>query len=153
MRERERKESNLINKVLEKYPKLFDEHFINDQPYYLERMNPQKVAPTRFLLLPSGIGALIPCFRYSKEDIKKELWNFEAKEDKDVLILDADETIKNVLGTGTTNNKYLIQQIHDYGNFFIRVIPFYDDKSLEIMTCLLDQRYEDIQNQLPLTEI
>jgi len=150
MRERESKESNLINSqkdLLNRYPHLFTEHYLDEQSYYLENPNQQKLGLFRFMIFPAGILA-VSSFR------KDDIWDIETFRYRDMLLLTINEVLKDKVESKKTDIKDLVQELHfDSNEYFLRILPYSDRHSSEVITSILDQRATDIQNQLPLTEI
>lgn len=150
MRERERKEKNLIQSqedILNRYPGLFNSFNLEDQTCYLENPNQQKIGLFRFMILPAGVVA-VSSYR------KDYIWDIEKYRDKDVLFTIISDLVNEKVESNTTNIKDLVQELHfDYNEYFLRILPYSDNHSSSVITSILDQRYEDIQNQTPLTEI
>ncbi|HNW23679.1 MAG TPA: hypothetical protein PKH06_02870 [Candidatus Dojkabacteria bacterium] len=150
MREREQKERKLITSkedILERYPGLFTEQYLDEQSYYLENGNPQKLGLFRFILFPTGIVA-VSSFR------NDYIWDIEQDKYKDMLFLTIHEIAKDKIESNTTNIKDLVQELHfNTEEYFLRILPYSDRHSSDVTTSILDKRYDDIQNQLPLTQI
>ena len=138
--------------ILNKYPGLFTAHSIDDEPIYLENANPKSLKSFRFLLLPAGITAIMSLSKCDLDEMNN-IWNIETNKNKESLLLSINERVKDVINSGTNNIKYLVQEVPNNSNYYLRVIPYSDSNSIEVMTSVLDQRYEDMQNQTPLTLI
>jgi hypothetical protein len=151
MIERERKDKNLITckeDILDRYPNLFTYYSLDKKrSLYIENPNPVKPGLFRFMILPAGVVAV--------SSLKKDsIWDIENYRFRVGLIDTIDDIVKEKNESGTKYIPNLVQELHyETEEYFLRILPYSDRHSSDVITCILDTRYEDIQNQLPLTQI
>lgn len=151
MRETEKNESDLITSgedILNRYPGLFTQHNLDDEIlYYLENPVTHIETQFRFMILPAGV--------VSVSSLKQEdIWNIENYKLKNFLILTINDIAKSTNNLGTRDIKQLVKDLHfDTDEYFLRVLPYSDKHSSEVIKTILDRRYKGIDDPLPLTMI
>lgn len=145
------KETNLITckeDILNKYPELFTKHDLDSkESFYIENPNPQKLGLFRFMILPAGVVAI--------SSLKKDTaWDIENCQSNGDFLNELNNLVGEKIESGTRDMHHLVQELH-YGReeYFLRILPYSDKQSSNVITSILDQRYEDLLNQLPLTMV
>lgn len=142
MIERERDKTNLITskkEILNRYPGLFSRHTFNhEDSFYMENPNYQKLGLFRFMILPAGVVA-VSSFK------KDSIWDIENDDSKNHFLETINTIVEEQIESGTKNIHDLVQELHyDTEIYFLRILPYEDIHSSNVITSLLDIRYKDL---------
>ncbi len=130
---------DLINNdldILERYPDVFFEKQIGEHSYYIEKPVEDKIATFRFIITPSGAVAV--------SSLKSEdIWSLNGEKEKDVpLLLEVDNIVS---GTRSLDMHDLVKEMHFCSNtYFLRILPYSDKHTSNVIKCFLDRRYRKI---------
>lgn len=147
----DRKDNGLSNEVfnneqeiLDRYKGLFFEKEFDEEPYYIEKGNPEKNSSFRFFLTPGGAVAV-------SSFVPSEIWSLTGERDTDqALLLQLNIVARENRSFAV---EHLVKELHSYSKiYFLRILPYGDTLSFEVIKTLLDPRYEAYKSTLLLQE-
>lgn len=129
---------NNEQEILDRYNGLFFEKEFDEEPYYIEKAEPETNPSFRFFLTPGGVVA-VSSFE------PRDIWSLTGEKDTEqALLLQLNIITKENRSFAVED---LVKELHSYSKiYFLRILPYGDKQSYEVIKRVLDPRYAQYKN-------
>ena len=119
--------------ILEAYYELFEELNIDILPFYIEKLGENTTRAHRLVITPSGVVAI------ASED-KHHIWEMDFETDEGKHLLGVANNLSSQVQSRDIHELIPVLRT-DEQTYYLRLLPYYDQKSSEVMIDFLNMKY------------